>query len=75
MSFVLLFTKMETRRAEPFLFGGLVPVGGRRTWGECVGRCRWRMMKGVHSNMIYCKNFCKCQIYPNTTRNRNKKII
>jgi hypothetical protein len=24
----------------------------------------WRMMKGVSSIMIYCKNFCKCYNIP-----------
>jgi hypothetical protein len=29
-------TKLENRRAEQVLFGELVPVGGRRMWGNGV---------------------------------------
>jgi hypothetical protein len=31
------FTKLESRRAEQVLSGGLVPVGSGRRWGKGVG--------------------------------------
>jgi hypothetical protein len=34
---VFSFTKLENRRAEQVLFGGLLPVGRRRMWGEGAG--------------------------------------
>jgi hypothetical protein len=37
MSFFFSFTQLEKRRAKQVLSGGLVPVGGRRMWGKCVG--------------------------------------